>query len=114
MSFLIAVLVDFAPILMPKWSQVPTKVEAKTDLNTKRPQSLKCYKNQHLFNDFRVRGNRFGKKKRSNIDEKTEPMSKCVLTSIFDRSSVILGRVWGGKTHRKTIEKNVEKTTSEK
>jgi len=41
MSFLIAVLVDFAPILMPKWSQVPTKVEAKTDLNTKRPQSLK-------------------------------------------------------------------------
>ena len=70
MSFLIAVLVDFAPKILAKWSQVPTKVEAKTDLNTKRPQSLKCYKNQYFFNDFRVRGNRFGKKKRSNIDAK--------------------------------------------
>ena len=114
MSFLIAVLVDFAPILMPNWSQVPTKVEAKTDLNTKRPQSLKCYKNQYLFNVFRVRGNRFGKKQLSKFCEKTESTSKCVLTSIFDRFLVILGRVRGGKTHRKSIEKTVEKTTSEK
>ena len=67
--FVAAVLVDFALNLMPKWSQVRTKVEAKTDLSTKRPLSLKCDKTQYFFNDFRVRGNRFGKKKLWKIDE---------------------------------------------
>jgi len=41
MSFWIAVFIDFGPELMPKWRQIGINVEAKTDLNTKRPQSLK-------------------------------------------------------------------------
>ena len=48
---------------MPKWSQVGTKVEAKTDLNTKMPKSAKVYKTQWNFNDLGVRACSFGNKK---------------------------------------------------
>ena len=44
--FLSPFFVDVGPLLMPKWSQSGTKVDAKTDMNAKRPQSLKCNKTQ--------------------------------------------------------------------
>ena len=34
---------NFGPLLVPKCSIWGTKIEAKTDLNTKTPPSLKCY-----------------------------------------------------------------------
>ena len=45
-SFLMDFFVDFGSFLMPKWSQMESKVAAKTHLNTKTPPSLKSYKNQ--------------------------------------------------------------------
>ena len=99
---------------MPKWRQIGTKVEAKTDLNTKTPQSLKYYKNQHFFNNFGVRGDRFDNQNRSNINEKTEPVSKCVSRSIFHSFLVHFGCILGAKVTKKAIEKTIEKTTSKK
>ena len=46
MVVFVTLLVDFGPLLMPKWNQSGTKVDAQTDMNAKRPQSLKCYKTQ--------------------------------------------------------------------
>ena len=114
MSFLKGFLVKFWPTLMPKWRQIGTKVEAKTDLNTKTPQLLKCYKNQYFFNNCWVRGDRFENQHRSKINEKTEPMSKCVSTSIFHPFLVHFGCILGAKVTKKAIEKNIEKTTSNK
>ena len=34
--------INVGPLLVPKWSILGTKIEAKTDLNTKTPPSLKC------------------------------------------------------------------------
>ena len=48
MSFLMVFLVDFGPVLMPKWSEVGTKVEAETHLNTKTLQSVKCFKTNDI------------------------------------------------------------------
>ena len=46
MVVFVALFVDFGAFLMSKWSQSGTKVDTKTDMNAKRPQSLKCYKTQ--------------------------------------------------------------------
>ena len=99
---------------MPKWRQIGTKVEAKTGLNTKTPQSLKCYKNQYFFNKFGVRGDRFENQNRSTISEKTELRSKCVPTSMFNRFLVYFGSILAPKSTKQTIKQNIEKTTSEK
>ena len=39
--FLSLFFADVGPSLMPKWSQSERKVDATTDMNTKRPQALK-------------------------------------------------------------------------
>ena len=95
---------------MTKWSQVRTKVEAKTDINLKTPKSAKHYKQHQSINSFVVRGDRFEDQHRSEIDQKTEPIWKCVLASIL----VDLWRVLGAKTDQKSIRKTIEKTTSKK
>jgi len=46
MCFLIAFSSHCSPFLMPKWSQIGTKVEAQRDINTKTPTSAKCYETQ--------------------------------------------------------------------
>ena len=118
MSFLKGFFIHFEPKMMPKWRQIGTKVEAKTGLNTKTPQSLKCYKNQYFFNKFGVRGDRFENQNRSNIGEKTEPRSKCVPTSMFNRFLVYFGSILAPKSTQKRSKKHrkndLEKKRSER
>ena len=84
MVLFVALVVDLGPFLMPKWRQIGTKVEANTAGNWKGDNCLKCSQ----WSTRMTFGLRLGNQKRSNIDEKTEPMSKCVSTSIFHWSEL--------------------------
>ena len=90
---------------MTKWSQVRTKVEAKTDINLKTPKSAKHYKNQRNINSFGVRGDRFEDQHRSEIDQKTEPRWKCVLSPILVDVGSICGGFWELKLTSNRFEK---------
>jgi len=114
MSFLMGFLVDFRPNLMPKWSQVGTKVEAKTDINRKTPKSAKHYKTQWCFNSFGVRGVRFEDQHRWQIDQKTESASKCVFASSFCRFLVDFGSILAPNSTTNRFGKPSEKRPRKK
>ena len=110
MVVFVALLGDFGPMCMPKWSQSGTKVDAKTDMNTKRPQSLKVQPVKHGNDIRRVRGVRFQSENWWKNGSRTKPRWKWVRGSIFHRFGVDFGRVWGGKTDQKSIQFDQNRT----
>ena len=84
-------------ILDQLWCQNCQFWMPKTDLNTKTLQPPKYCKTQRFFNDFGVRGVRFGSPNRTKNIEKTDALSKCSFRSIFDRFCGHFGAILGSK-----------------
>ena len=55
-------------------------------------------------------GGRKSIKNRSKIDQKMESKMECILASIFERCSWILGAKLGGRFEEKSIKNRIEKT----
>jgi hypothetical protein len=109
MSFLMVFLVDFGPVLMPKWSQVGTKVEAETHLNTKTLQSLKCFKTNDISMILGVGAAGLRAEIHQKSMKKRRPCRNAFQHQFFIDFFTFLASCWEPKSKKKRWKKRVEK-----
>ena len=99
----------FGRFLVPKWSQVGTKMGSKIDVNFEcRFFKKPCFSTGKIM-FFAIKWIQADSPNRPKIDQKTESKMDGILASIFLGFWSILGAKLGGKPEPRSTQKGIEK-----